>query len=287
VAAAGRQGDGAALVGPSTSLPVGGRRQVRNRDLAIGAIGGVTGGLLGIGGGVVIVPLLALWTRMTQRRAGGTSLAAILPIATVGAFAYYFGSRAPQIDLKVAAFVMLGTAAGAALGAGLAPRISEYALKVLVAVLLVLAAVEELREALLGGAVEAGAATHLGLAGYALIVLLGVVIGAISGLTGVGGGVLLVPTLVLGFGIGQRVAQGTSLLAILPNAVIGAIIHRREGNLDLPAAGWISLSGVPGVLAGAVLALLLPQRLLAVLFGLLLVAMAVRTWPRRGPARGA
>jgi uncharacterized protein len=230
------------------------------------------------------VPLLALWTGMTQRRAGGTSLAAILPIATVGAFVYYFGSRAPQIDLKVAAFVMLGSAAGAALGAGIAPRISEYALKVLVAVLLVLAAVEELREALLGGAVEAGSATHVGLAGYVLIVLLGAAIGTISGLTGVGGGVLLVPTLVLGFGVGQRVAQGTSLLAILPNAVIGAIIHRREDNLDLPAAGWISLSGVPGVLAGAALALLLPQRLLAALFGLLLVAMAVRTWPRRGRA---
>lgn len=247
----------------------------------------MTGGLLGIGGGVVIVPLLALWTGMTQRRASGTSLAAIVPIAIVGALVYYFGSRAPQLDLKVAAFVMVGSAAGAALGAGLAPRISDYALKMLVAALLALAAVEELREAAIGGAVEAGSASHVGLAGYALIVLLGLVIGAVSGLTGVGGGVLLVPTLVLGFGVGQRVAQGTSLLAILPNAVIGAFVHRREGNLDVPAAGWISLSGVPGVLAGAVLALLLPQRLLAVLFGVLLAAMAVRTWPRRPPARAA
>lgn len=233
------------------------------------------------------MPLLTLWTGMTQRRAGGTSLAAIVPIATVGAFVYYFGGRAPQIDLKVAAFVMLGSAAGAALGAGLAPRISEHALKVLVAALLALAAVQELREALLGGAVEAGSATHIGLAGYVLIVLLGILIGAISGLTGVGGGVLLVPTLVLGFGVGQRVAQGTSLLAILPNAVIGAIIHRREDNLDVHAAGWIALSGVPGVLAGAALALLLPQRLLALLFGLLLAALAVRTWPRRGRAGAA
>ena len=248
----------------------------------------MSGGLLGVGGGVVMVPLQVIWTRTTQRRASGTSLAAIVPIAIVGAGVYYFvGSRAPQIDLKVAVLVMIGSAAGAVVGAGLSPRVPESALKVFVSVLLVVAAAKELYDALLGGAVTGGAATHLGLAGYALIVLVGLVIGGISGLTGIGGGVLLVPALVLGFGLGQRVAQGTSLVAILPNAVIGAIVHRRDGDLDLPAAGWMSVGGMPGVLAGAALALWLPERLLAGLFGLLLAAMAVATWPRRARRKAA
>lgn len=230
-----------------------------------------------------MVPLQVIWTHATQRRAIGNSLAAIIPIAIVGSCIYYFGSRAPQLDLKIALLVMAGSSAGSVAGSLLSHRVPERGLRMLVAVLLVLAAVKELHDGLLGGLQGSGGVT-LGFGADALIVLGGLVVGTISGLTGVGGGVLLVPLLVLGFGIGQRVAQGTSLLAILPNALIGAVIHHRHGNVDLGESGRIMLGGVPAALAGATLALWLPQRALATLFGLLLVAMAVRMWPRRGEA---
>ena len=68
----------------------------RRVDLAIGAIGGLAGGLLGVGGGFVMVPLQVIWTGRTQHRATGTSLAAILPIALVAAATYYFGRGTPQ-----------------------------------------------------------------------------------------------------------------------------------------------------------------------------------------------
>jgi uncharacterized membrane protein YfcA len=87
--------------------------------------------------------------------------------------------------------------------------------------------------------------------------------------------------MVLGFGIGQRVAQGTSLLAVLPTAAIGAATHYRLGNVDMRSAGWIASAGVPAAIVGAILAQFLPERLLATLFGLFLVAAAVRIWPRR------
>jgi uncharacterized membrane protein YfcA len=106
----------------------------------------------------------------------------------------------------------------------------------------------------------------------------------VSGLTGVGGGILVVPFLALGFGVGQRIAQGTSLVAILPTAAIGALTYYRSGDLDVRAAAWMGAAGVPAALVGASLALWLPQRALGGLFGLFLLFAAVRIWPRR--ARG-
>jgi uncharacterized membrane protein YfcA len=239
-------------------------------------------GLLGVGGGFVMAPLQAIWTRTEQHRIIGTSLTAIIPISLVGSAVYYIGRGEPQVDLPVAFFLVLGSAGGAYAGARAAPRFSERALKLLMAVLLVVVGVMELYEGVLG----AVAPLHLSgggpdVARFVLIVMTGLVIGILSGLTGVGGGILMVPAMVLGFGIGQRVAQGTSLLAVLPTAAIGAVTHYRRGNVDVRSAGWIASAGVPVAIVGAVLAQYLPERLLATLFGLFLVAAAVRIWPRR------
>jgi uncharacterized membrane protein YfcA len=225
-----------------------------------------------------------MWSGTDQRRSSGTSLAAILPIALVGAVIYYFGKGKPQVDLAVALFLVLGSAVGAFVGAHASRKVPESALKMLVAVLLVVVGLKELHDVVLGGSALTGTETgNFGPAHYALISATGLVIGVLSGLTGVGGGVFIVPTLVLGFGLAQRVAQGTSLVAILPTAAIGAMTHYRHGNVDVRAAGWIAVAGVPAALIGAALALWLPVRVLAGLFGLFLIFAAIRTWPRREP----
>jgi len=95
-----------------------------------------------------------------------------------------------------------------------------------------------------------------------------------------------VPLLSRGFGIGQRVAQGTSLVAVLPTAAIGAFTHHRGGNVDLRAAIWMGGAGAPAALVGAALALWLPQRALGGLFGIFLLVAATRTWPLGSPPRG-
>jgi uncharacterized membrane protein YfcA len=233
-----------------------------------------------------MVPLQVIWTHTTQRRATGTSLAAIVPIAIVGAGVYYFGKGAPQLDLTVALFVMLGSSFGAIAGSVLAKRLPERALTMLVSAVLLLAALKELHDGIFGGpAAQASGPPNLGPSGYLLVSLGGVVIGILSGLSGVGGGTLLVPMLVVGFGIGQRVAQGTSLLAVLPTATFGALVHHRQGDVDLGAAGWMALAGAPLALVGGALALWLPQRVLASLFGLVLAVLAVRLWPAREEPR--
>ncbi len=76
----------------------------------------------------------------------------------------------------------------------------------------------------------------------ALVILTGLLVGLLSGVMGIGGGILLVPVMVLGFGFGQQVAQGTSLAAIVPTSVVGAYVHDRAGNVDRAAAAWVAPS---------------------------------------------
>jgi uncharacterized membrane protein YfcA len=263
--------------------PAGEESHDRKIDAAIGVIGGLAGGLLGVGGGFVMVPLQVIWARRSQHRATGTSLAAILPIGLVAAATYYFGRSSPQTDLPVAFFLAVGGIVGAFTGSLAARRISDRTLSIIMAILLVGVGVKEVYDAFLGAAphLVVTAAPALSARDYAVITVGGVLVGVASGLTGVGGGILVVPLLGLGFGIGQRIAQGTSLLALLPTSAIGALTHHRNGDVNLRAAMWMGGAGVPAALAGSALALWLPQRVLGGLFGVFLLAAAARMWPRR------
>jgi len=242
------------------------------------------GGALDRGLDLVRIDVERVGLDVDQHRASGTSLAAILPIAVVAAARYYFGPGTPQVDLTVAFYLALGGTVGALVGALAARRISDTALKMIVAIVLVAVGVKEVYDAVVGTAPQlvGTAARVFELRDFAIIAAGGLVVGVVSGLTGVGGGILVVPFLALGFGIGQRLAQGTSLVAILPTAAIGAMTYYRGGDLDVRAAAWMGAAGVPAALVGASLALWLPQRALGGLFGLFLLFAAVRIWPRRG-----
>ncbi len=113
----------------------------------------------------------------------------------------------------------------------------------------------------------------------ALVVLAGFLVGAASGVLGVGGGIFLVPIMTFGFGLPQRIAQGTSLAAILPTAFVGAVTHDRAGNVLRRAALWIGLGGAVGAIVGAAIALQLPHAVLARAFGVVLLLAAWRMCP--------
>jgi uncharacterized protein len=235
-----------------------------------------------------MVPLQVIWAKRTQHRATGTSLAAILPIAIVAAATYYFGRSSPQTDLVVAFFLGAGGVIGAFFGSLAARRISDRVLSIIFAILLLGVGVKEVYDAYIGAAPHllGTGVRALSFNDYAAITAGGVVVGIVSGLTGVGGGTLIVPLLGLGFGIGQRVAQGTSLVAVLPTSAIGALTHHRSGDVNLRAALWMGIAGVPAAVVGSALALWLPQRVLGGLFGVFLLFAAARMWPRRAqPAR--
>lgn len=109
----------------------------------------------------------------------------------------------------------------------------------------------------------------------ALALALGLAAGVFSGLFGVGGGILFVPALVA-LGLGQLEAQATSLLAILPTVAAGAWNQRRYGNFRARTALALGLASIAGVLAGALIAIALPESVLRRLFAVLVLAVAAR-----------
>jgi uncharacterized membrane protein YfcA len=103
----------------------------------------------------------------------------------------------------------------------------------------------------------------------------GTAAGAFSGLFGVGGGIVIVPLLVLWFGYGERLATGTSLAAIVVIAVLAAAAQALYGNVDVLKGVLIGVPAVGGVVAGTALQQRLPERTVSLLFALLLVGIAV------------
>ena len=114
-----------------------------------------------------------------------------------------------------------------------------------------------------------------------LALCLGLVAGVMSGLLGVGGGILFVP-LLLALGLGQVEAAATSLLAIIPTAAVGAMRQSRYGNLRVRPALVIGVASIVGVEVGVRIATSVPEHFLRRLFGALLVAIAVQlAWRAR------
>jgi len=107
-----------------------------------------------------------------------------------------------------------------------------------------------------------------------LAAAIGVCAGISSGLLGIGGGILFVPALTLVLGLGHVEAEATSLLAIVPVALVGSWRQRGYGNLRVGDAGVIGLLSVGGAVAGVALANVLPVVVLRVGFALLMLNLA-------------
>jgi len=105
-------------------------------------------------------------------------------------------------------------------------------------------------------------------------VLIGIAAGVVAGLLGVGGGALFVPALTIGLGLSQIGAEATSLLAIIPVAIVGAWRQQRRGNTDVRTGVTLGVLAAGGAVAGAAIANALPQRALEIGFGLLLLAIS-------------
>ena len=246
----------------------------------VGIVGGLLSGLFGVGGGIVMVPLLIMLARMDQKRASTTSLVAIVPTAVAGSITYFANG---QVDVLAAAIVAAGGIVGAWIGARLLRRISMewlrwafIALLVVVAIRLVVVAPE--RGA---GTVDWNVGTVLGL------IALGLLMGVASGLFGIGGGLIMVPSFIALFGMGDLIAKGTSLAAMIPTAVSGTITNLRGGMVDLRAGLIVGVAATVASFGGVWLAFLLPADVAAWLFAALLIAAAVQLAVRAVRARRA
>lgn len=235
----------------------------------IGLGAGLLAGLFGVGGGTIIVPALVSLAAMDRRLSAGTSLAAILPLAGVGVVSYGVHGN---VSLVAAAILTVGTVAGVQIGSWLLTRLSQQALRWAFAAFIAVMVVQLVlavpsRE----GALEVTLPAALALVGV------GLATGTLAGLLGVGGGVLVVPALIILFGVSDLLAKGTSLLMMIPTALAGTVANLRRGNVDLRAALLVGGSACLSVVAGERLATLLPPREAVWLFAVFLLYLLVRT----------
>src|SRR3989442_11941683 len=228
--------------------------------VTIGVATGLLAGLLGVGGGLVMVPGMTQLLKMRQHEAVGTSLLVIIPIALVGALVL---GQSHDVDPLVGVILAVASIVGAVVGAGLTRTISDRTLRRVFAIAVLVVAVIMLIDA---GAtmLHAGIGLHPGSrpSGALLVVLglaIGLVTGVLSGLLGIGGGLVMVPAMVLVLGLSQHLAQGTSLFVIVPTAAAGSVTHLRLGNIRLAVAGSLAPGGPPGARAGALPAPLGPR----------------------------
>lgn len=236
--------------------------------IGVGLLAGLLSGLFGVGGGTVIVPLLVLILRFDQRLAAGTSLAAIVPTASVGVISYAVHGSVAWIPAIILA---AGAVIGAQIGTWLLPKVSQTALRwafvaFLVVVIASLFFIIPSRDAELE-------LTWLSGAGLAV---LGVITGILAGLLGVGGGIIVVPALMLLFGTSDLIAKGTSLLMMIPTAISGTVGNLRRKNVDLRAAAMIGIAACTTTALGAWIATLVDPFVGNVLFAAFLVFISVQ-----------
>ena len=236
--------------------------------IVIGLLAGLLSGSFGVGGGVIIVPGLVLLLHFTQRLSHGTSLLAIMPIAAAGVIGFGFHG---SINIGYAFFLGIGSIVGAVLGTKLLSSISNEWLARIFSAILIITAIWLFVDIPVNS--EELALTP---ATVILLIAVGVLAGGIAGLLGVGGGIIVVPVLILVFGAAAPIAKGTSLLIALIAGTAGSWRNYRNHNIDIPVALKIGLAGIPTALIGAQLAMVMSDQVSTILFAILLVITAVR-----------
>lgn len=235
--------------------------------LLVGLGAGFLSGIFGVGGGILIVPGLVFFAKMDQRRAHGTSLAAVLPISFASLITYWSHDH---VDWHVALFLAIGAIAGAVLGTKLLKTARHDVLSYGFAVILIASA------ARLYWTTSADGRTGLGVAAAIALVVIGLATGTLAGLLGVGGGVIMIPAMVLLLGETNVIAKGTSLAVIIPTSITGTIRNRKTANVDVKAATIVGLSGIVSAVAGGSLAANMSESLSNGLFATLLLIVAAQ-----------
>lgn len=119
--------------------------------------------------------------------------------------------------------------------------------------------------------------TNMSLLTIILLVVIGLVSGALSGLVGIGGGIIIVPALVFFLGFSQKLAQGTSLgILLLPIGILAVIQFYKAGYIDIPVVLVVAIGFIVGSYYGSRIALSLPQDTVKKIFAIFLLLMAVK-----------
>jgi len=238
--------------------------------LWVGLIAGVLGGLVGVGGGVVMIPLMTEVLRFRQQEAHGTSLVAVVCTALAGSFIYYLYGSA---DIPASALLAAMALCTVRYGAKYCCFLSEWKLKRYFGCFLLFVTILLIVKPFLPPFVDVASPTWIR---WCILVVLGVLTGFISGMMGVGGGIFMVPMMVIFAGIAQHTAQGISLLAMIPASAVGAWTHWKAGNTQTSLLPGLIAGVLAGVYTGGSFAHLIPENGLRLVFTAILFYTATR-----------
>ncbi|NJR12411.1 sulfite exporter TauE/SafE family protein [bacterium] len=254
--------------------------------LLTGAVAGVMSGMFGIGGGAIIVPALMLLLGYSQVKANGTSLAALLlPVAIFACWQYYKqGKLIPRVALLVAVGLAGGAYFGANIALGLDPALLKRAFGAFLLYMAWRYAMPRQWWREWRGETPSPPAKDEELAPnfYTLpmmlfLILTGFLAGILSGLFGIGGGIIIITVLTVLLGFDQKLANGTSLGALLLPVGLPAVYeYHRQGQLDLAAAVPLAAMLALFSIAGARFALGLPAAKVKRYYGVFLLFIGVR-----------
>jgi uncharacterized membrane protein YfcA len=250
-----------------------------------GLVAGAFGALLGLGGGILIVPILTLGFDVPVTAAVGTSLICVIATSTGGAAV---NVRAGRADVRLGTVLGAGTVVGALTGAVVAGVLPERAVAALFALLLAYTAFTMGRSAIRGRStppaepgVEAATPARSGEPAYRfhrLPTAIGAsfVAGNVSGLLGVGGGIVTVPLMHLVMGAPMRIAVATSNFMIGITAAAGAYAYLFRGDVDAAIAAPVVLGVAAGAAIGARLSARIRLTWLVILFVAVMVYVAIQ-----------
>jgi uncharacterized protein len=252
--------------------------------LLLGVCAGVMAGMFGIGGGVVMVPAMIVFMHFTLVQANGTSLAALMmPVGILAVIAYY---KEDLLDIKVAAILAFGLLVGVLFGAKLALVLPANILKQIYGLFLLWVSWRFFEvQRILAKKFNIGAKSLPKIYNdkiekklpFYLLIPFGIIAGVLSGLFGIGGGLVMVPMMVTFMNFNTKKAVGTSLGALLlPVALPGVITYYNAGQLNIPASALLAAGLVVGSIIGAKITISLPTQIVKRVYAVFLLVMSLQ-----------
>ncbi|MCX7737709.1 MAG: sulfite exporter TauE/SafE family protein [Candidatus Kapabacteria bacterium] len=244
--------------------------------LIIGVIAGVMAGMFGIGGGVVMVPAMIVFLGFSIVEANGTSLAALMmPVGIFAVIQYY---KNKYVDLKLAAIFALGLLLGVLFGAKFAIALPSDILKQLYGIFLLYVSWRffEFKTKNKNSSLNSEDISSEKKHSFFVLILIGISAGILSGMFGIGGGLVMVPMMVTLMKFNPKKAVGTSLAALLlPVALPGVLEYYKTGNLRIETAAILAVGLVVGSILGAKITISLPTKTIKRIYAIFLLIVGM------------
>ena len=242
----------------------------------LGLLTGMTASMLGIGGGVLLVPLLHILFGLEMHEAVGTSLFIVFFLSSLAAFSYL---REKLTLWKLGLAFGCGGVPGAYVGSVVSYMVPSTLLRIAFSILVLYLSIRMWRKKSpsKGGKMISKKSLNLGEPKtMLLLLLLGFMAGFLSGLLGIGGGVVVVPIMNLLLGIPIHNSIATSVLTVVITTLAGSSTHIVMGGVRYDVGLWLAPSAMLGSYLGTKISVKLKGILLSRIFSILLVFIAVR-----------